>query len=121
MNIGPNEFEEEPQSPENIRFTNVTLDLYPDRRRVKVGIHLTPFKSPPNIEIDVHDASENLVANATIIGVSGPDQDITLHLRGELTAGDYVFFMTLGYQDQEIQDRKEVAFRMPEPENLAKE
>ena len=121
MDIRPFEFDEEPQSPENIRIRNVNLELYPDSRRVKVGIRLTPFITPPNIEIDVHDTSENLVANATMIGASEPNLDITLHLRGELPAGEYALLLTLGYQENENIDRTEVTLHMPESDNLTEE
>ena len=114
MDIPPIEFELEPQSPENIRIRNVKLELYPDRRRVKVGIRLTPFIDPPNIDINVQDASENLVANATIIGASEPELDLTLHLRGEVGVGEYTFHLTLGYQENESIDRSELTLQIPE-------
>jgi hypothetical protein len=113
MEIRPNEFGEEPLSSEDIRFRNVKLTLYPDRRRVKVSMRLTPFISPPNIEIDVRDESDNRVANAVIVGVSGPELDVTLHIRGEVPAGDYRFLLSLGYQEHEDVDQREVILQIP--------
>ena len=114
MEIQPIEFGEEPLSPEEIRFRNVKLTLYPDRHRVKVAMSLTPFISPPNIEIDVRDESDHRVANAVIVGVSGPGLAVTLHLRGEVPAGDYKFLLSLGYQENENVDQREVILQIPE-------
>ena len=121
MEIQPIGFEEEPQAPENVRFREVRLKLYPDGRRVKVGVQITPFITPPNIEINVYDQSEIGVASASIIGPSGPNLEITLHLRGELAAREYEFHLTLGYQENEIVDQKVVMLQLPELDNNLKD
>jgi hypothetical protein len=120
MEILPIGFDEEPQAPENVIFRNVTLNLYPDRRRVKVGIQITSFLTPPNIEIVVEGESETRVASASIIGPSGPNFEITLHLRGELLASEYKFVLTLGHEDNEHVDQKIVMLQMPESDNHLK-
>ena len=114
------DFDEEPLSPENVRFQNVTLNLYPDRRRVKVAIQISPFTSPPNIEIVVQDDSEIIVASASIIGPSSPNFEITLHLRGEHLASEYTVHLTLGYEDNDHVDQEVVSLRMPESDNSLK-
>lgn len=120
MEIQPIGFDEEPQPPENVIFRNVALNLYPDRRRVKVRIQITPFITSPNIEIVVQDDSETRVASASIIEPSGPDFEITLHLRGELLVSEYTFLLSLGHEENEYVDHKVVTLKMPEADNHLK-
>lgn len=120
MDIRPIDFEESPQPPENIRIKNVKLRLFPDRRRVRVSIQLTPFEVPPNIEIDVLDDTKNRVANASIIEIGDPTMEVTIHLRGEVSAGKYSFTFNLGYQDLGEVHSHEVTLHVPDADSHSK-
>ncbi|GIV66778.1 MAG: hypothetical protein KatS3mg047_1171 [Bellilinea sp.] len=58
------------------------VDPREDRQRVRVHARLTPFQKPPNLEFEIRDASETVVASAYIVENIDFDLVITMHLRG---------------------------------------
>jgi hypothetical protein len=114
MDIQFIDFTDESHSPDSIRFRDITVEPYPDGRRVKISFRLTPFQVPPDIEIGAKDSHGQQVASTSIIGVNGPEMSLILHLRGEITGGDYTFFLLLGYHGEEAVDRREITISIPE-------
>ncbi len=112
--VGP---EEVLQPPESVRFLNVFVQSYRDGRRVKIKMEVTPFLQPPDIEIEAYGPSGDRMATASIIEVGSKDLEITLHLRGEISPGEYLCKLWLGYREQETVDYREVAFSVFEADN----
>jgi len=107
-----------PLPPNEVRIRRLAADPYPDGRRVRVTLELTPFLKRPNGEITVFNASGGEVASLSIIETIDPKMEMTIHLRGQETHGDYrvearVFYLEEsetkpGEKEQDLQDRKQV-------------
>jgi hypothetical protein len=71
-----------PLPPDEVRLRSLSAQLYPDRRRVRVSIAITPFLKPPSLELNLTDAGGGLLAHTDIIETMTPQLELTLHLRG---------------------------------------
>lgn len=103
--------------PEEVRIASVRAMLYPDRRRVRVEVTLTPFRERPNLEIALHNGTGQIVSSASAVAVMNFRLAFTLHLRGsDEPAPDYRARVTLYYDDiHSPQDEQET----PLTENAA--
>lgn len=100
--------DEIPLSPEDVKFREVDAEPFPDNRRVRLTINITPFQQPPDMEIAATNQAGQRVTEATIIGVPNKRMSLTVHLRDEVIQGVYRFQFSLGYQDIGIVDRAEL-------------
>ena len=98
MDIFFSEPSETPLPRDEVRLLGLTVEAYPDGRRVLVSIELTPFLEKPNGDIVITNGEGQCVAEACFIGTIVPKFDMTLHLRhssprlGEYTAAVTIFF-----------------------------
>jgi len=101
---------ETPLPRDEVRIIGLKVEAYPDGRRVRVSIELTPFLEKPNGDIVITNGEGQCVAEASFIGTIVPKFDMTLHLRhnnpkmGEYTAEVTIFFTEMiigeGQDDQ---------------------
>jgi hypothetical protein len=104
-----------PKPREDIQLESLDLSPYPDGRRVKVDIAITPFMpmDRPNLEISVTDEYENLVASLSVVETNTPTLDLTVHLKtDEPPRGQYTFQVDLYYDH--IQHSLHKSIRLPE-------
>lgn len=92
---------EVPLPPGEVRFRSVRIDPYPDGRRVKVLLELTPFQVRPNLEISLLDPAGDVAATVHIVEASEPRMALTLHLRHGPHRGIYTARLTLSYPELE--------------------
>lgn len=107
-----------PLPPNEVRIRRLAADPYPDGRRVRVTLELTPFLRRPNGEISIINASGNEVASLSIIETIDPKMEMTVHLRGQETHGDYRVEARIFYLEEpegqpeekevDLQDRKQM-------------
>ena len=89
---------ETPLHRDDVRILDLKAEAYPDGRRVRVSIELTPFLEKPNGDIVITNGEGLCVAEASFIGTIVSNFDMTLHLRhsrqeiGEFTASATIFF-----------------------------
>jgi hypothetical protein len=69
-------------TPAETRITSLTAEPYPDRRRLRVNLEVTPFQTRPYIEVSLADGEHNQVATASIIEPLAWKIEFTMHLRG---------------------------------------
>lgn len=104
---------------DEVILERVSTKPYPDGKRVRVEIDVTPFRERPNIEIEIakpsSDHAAQSVAQASILATMNFRMAFTLHLRGiEDTNGDYTVRVTLYYDDiQAPTDQKTLAMSIP--------
>jgi hypothetical protein len=79
-----------PRPPEEVRIRQFRAEPWPDKRRVRIYLEVTPFLKRPNGEIEIHDADGNEVVSLSIIESIVPKMDLTVHLRGPEPAGTYI-------------------------------
>jgi len=86
--------------PEKVRVEKVSVTPYPDGRRVKVAVELSPFREQPDLDIDILDVDGRAVAGVNVIGVMNFRMAFVLHLRGvEKPEGDYTVRVHLHYPE----------------------
>lgn len=102
-----------PLPHEEVRIRELTAEPWPDRRRVRVSVELTPFQARPNGEINITNEDEEEVASLSFIETIDPKMQFTLHLRTPETTGDYsvnviIFYpiLTNGRELGETQDQE---------------
>ncbi len=95
--------------PEEVRIEQVSAILYPDRRRVRVEVSITPFRERPNLEIVLRNGEGRVVSSASAVAVMNFRLAFTLHLRDRADPSpDYRATVTLYYDDpQAPQDERD--------------
>ncbi len=118
MNIDFFHTDEVPQPKDQIRIESLKALPYPDRRRIFVEIKVTPFQERPNLILVLHDDSDKMVGELTIIETMHSNMEFTVHLRGmEDTTGSYTVSAELFYETRTPpQDRKVEGFVVPPEE-----
>lgn len=115
-----------PQPKENVKITLLKAEVYPDRWRIKIIIHLTPFQVRPNVAVVlVRDTDEGqpaqVVADMTIIETMHKDMEFTMHIRNvDDPEGNYRLKTRL-YYEQNIQapyDAAELQIVIPSFEDI---
>ena len=80
---------EAPLPPDEMRIRSLRAEPYPDGRRVKVLLEVTPFQQRPSFELAIIDDSDREVACASIVEIMLPKIDLVMHLRGRQGGGRY--------------------------------
>ncbi|HZU87322.1 MAG TPA: hypothetical protein VFF78_07550 [Anaerolineaceae bacterium] len=104
-------------SPSEVRFLDLHTEPWPDGKRIKVFIHLTPFQEFPNLEVTIFNSQAEEVAHTSIIENAEEKLVFTMHIRdrnaGEtLEAPQYLLQASLGYPDLPDVDRAETRFTL---------
>lgn len=123
-----------PRPPEEVRIIALKATPWPDGRRVRVSLEITPFQQKPNGELVIIDQGGEEVASLAIIETITPRMEFTIHLKREKPSGVYTALATIYYlpagpdlqapplkQNQEVElstehlvvDRREVEFEIP--------
>ena len=130
MDINFTDLSEVPLPPDEVRIRDFRVDPYPDGKRVRVYLELTPFQKHPSGELFITDLMGDQVATANIIETIDPKMELTMHLRipdpqGEFTARAAIFYtdsledITEGDQiiaapERRVVDEMEIQFEIGE-------
>ena len=90
-----------PLPPEEVRIREFTVEPWPDGRRVRVNVELTPFQKRPNGEINIKNGDGEEVASVSFIETIDPNIQFTMHLRTLETLGEYTITATVFYPNLE--------------------
>ena len=68
--------------PENQEadILEITIEPYPDKRRIKVLFRLSSFSSAPNVSINLTNEDNEILVTANMVNIFNPENEITLHL-----------------------------------------
>ncbi|MCZ7538671.1 MAG: hypothetical protein M5U29_01865 [Anaerolineae bacterium] len=109
--------------PDQVRIERVRAMPYPDRRRIRVEVEVTPFRERPSLEIAICNQAGEVVATASAIDLMAFRVVFTLHLRDGGEAGPGYGVVVLLYYDDPLapQDRHQAPLSPPgspaEPES----
>lgn len=119
-----------PVPPDEVRIREFRAEPYPDARRVRIYLEVSPFQKRPSGEITITDRQGRLAASANIIESMSRKMELTLHLRGAVPAGAMCAAADIFYQDAPAEgdgegaavelperkqvDRMEIEFTLPE-------
>ena len=100
---------------DEIKVEKVTPAPYPDNRRIKVTVEVTPFRERPNLEITILDADGKRVSNTSAIALMNFRSVYVLHLRGLTdTTGSYTVRTQLYYESlDEVQHTLDAQMQLP--------
>jgi hypothetical protein len=93
--------EEIPLPPEEVRILELDVQPYPDNRRVKVFLHITPFQQRPNAELQIENSRGERVASVSVIETIDPRMEFTLHLREAEPGGQYTLLGVVFYTEDD--------------------
>ena len=97
-----------PLPPDEVRIRELRAEPYPDGRRVRILLEITPFQKRPNCEIQVADMDGIVVASLSIIESIDAKMDFTVHLKTDDPTGEFSVSSELYYYEDEDTE--------PEPE-----
>lgn len=84
--------------PEETQIISLGVTPYPDGRRLRVNIDVTPFQKRPYIEVALNNADGEEVASTNIVEPLSWKLEFTMHIRGELH-NPYTLHARLYYPD----------------------
>jgi hypothetical protein len=96
--------------PAEVRFTELRVEPWPDGRRVRVHVSITPFQKNPNLEASITDAAGHEVARVNIIETADVRFVFTMHLRGEEIKGTFTLTANLNYEEVGNVDARSLSF-----------
>jgi hypothetical protein len=105
--------EEIPVPPEKVRIRSLVATLYPDGRRMRVELKLSPFQTSPAIDILAKDDSGKELASTSIIGSDNSDMLLTMHLRTEDIPPQIILQAVVHYPDIGAVDQRDVHVPIP--------
>ncbi|RME90635.1 MAG: hypothetical protein D6770_02090 [Anaerolineae bacterium] len=97
--------------PEEVRILSLGAEPYPDGRRLRVSLEITPFETRPHLEVTLRDPQGEEVSTVSLVEPMAWKLEFTMHLRGAKTAGEYTLLARLYYPPPLDPDR-------PQPINL---
>jgi hypothetical protein len=92
-----------PLPPDEVRIRRFEVNPWPDGRRVRVYLELTPFQKRPNGEIRIINVAGDELASVSIIETMDPKMEFTLHLRGAELVGPCKLFASIFYLEEPTQ------------------
>jgi hypothetical protein len=94
-----------PLPPDEVHIRELRAEPYPDGRRVRILLEITPFQQRPNCEIRVTDENGDEVASLSIIESIDAKMDFTVHLKGEEPFGTFTISCDIYYyEDDQMED-----------------
>ena len=101
-----------PPPQDDIKIISLDAEPYPDGRRVRIKLVLSPFLQGPNGEISLSNQEDEVLTSINIVNIFIPENEFTLHipenksLPGSYTVNVEVFYV----EEEEIEQDGEVQF-----------
>ncbi|MBI3761018.1 MAG: hypothetical protein HY260_04035 [Chloroflexi bacterium] len=104
-----------PVPKEEVRIRRLAARPYPDGRRVRLDIAVTPFQERPNLEFEALDPVGDSVGTMSVIETMDHEFELTLHLRGPEPRGLHTLRATLSYPEGPAPVTAETTFHIKPP------
>lgn len=104
-------------TPEETRITSLSAEPYPDGRRLRVNIEITPFQKRPHLDVTLKDGDGDEVTSASLVEPLNWKIEFTMHIRGELK-NPYTLEADLFYPDGPSAEPQRFTFDVNPPEPL---
>ena len=96
--------------PDEVRFSELRVEQWPDGQRVKVHVGITPFQQRPDLDATIFNSAGEEIANALIIETLENRLVFTMHLQPDSIGQELTLKAVLSYQDIGIVDEGKVSF-----------
>ncbi len=100
--------------PEETRITAVSAKSYPEGRRARVRMEMTPFQKRPHIEVVIVDAEGTECASANFVEPMTFRLEFTMHVRGA-PKNPYMLHARLYYPEGPAAEPVSCSFEMLPP------
>ncbi len=100
--------------PEETKIISLSAQTYPDGRRLRVNIEVTPFQKRPYIEVSLHNAEGDETASTSIVEPLSWKLEFTMHVRGEIK-NPYTLHARLYYPDGPSREPEVFSFDVEPP------
>jgi len=125
-------FSDPPESrlpPEQVRLREVRVTPSDDGRRARIYLEVDPFQKRPDLDLWLHSAAGEEVAQTSIIQTMARKMELTMHIRQPQPGGEYslrvVLYATqlpaepdpsqeMGGIQRQATDEKTIRFTLPE-------
>ncbi len=106
---------EAPLPPDKVRIRVLKAEPWSDSRRVKIYLEVDPFQRRPNAEVQIKNAGDQVIAQASVIESLTRKMEFNLHLRQEQPAGEYIVLARLFYSEPipEPKEGEEIPIQLP--------
>jgi hypothetical protein len=104
--------------PADTRILELRAEPYPDGKRLRIALDLTPFEQKPYLELKLNNTTGEVVAAASIIELVVWRIELTLHIRkrviipgeaiSKIPTGPYQLEAILSYPDLGQIDRRDL-------------
>ena len=98
--------------PADVRFQEVKVEPWPDGKKVRVHVVLTPFIKRPDLSTKILDETGDEVCSADIIQTMDDRMVFTLHLRGETLSTRFTLQINISYEDIGQVDQRSLEFEI---------
>ncbi len=96
--------------PAEVRFVELHTEPWPDGRRVRVHVTITPFQQRPSLEARIVNAQDEEAAHISIIETMENKMVFTMHIRGPIGAEAFRLEARLSYDDLGVIDERSLEF-----------
>lgn len=102
-----------PLPPDQVRFLDLYVEPWEDKKRLKVFVKITQFTTPPNLSFQILDNQDVNLSEVTLIENVDTDIVFTMHLRSQNEQEDLTLKGEIFYSEEIGQvDKKEIAFTL---------
>ncbi len=105
--------------PADTRLLDLRAEPYPDGKRLRVALDLTPFQQKPYLELTLTDLAGEVVAATSIVEPVTCRLELTLHIRkpaaSAATSGEYKLAVILSFPELGEIDRRDLIVEIPSP------
>jgi hypothetical protein len=101
--------------PTEMRFTELRVEPWPDGRRIRVHLTLTPFQQNPNLDVALSDSSGNDSGRVAIIETAEHRIVFTMHIRSAQITGPFTLTANISYPEQGVVAAQTILFEIQPP------
>jgi hypothetical protein len=102
--------------PSEVRVTSLRAEPWPDGRRIRVLVTVTPFLERPDLSAYIYDSAGEEVSTVHIVETMDVRMAFTMHIRSPEVKGRYTLTATLSYENVGEVDRQSIEFDTEESE-----
>jgi len=102
--------------PSEVRVTSLRAEPWPDGRRIRVLVTVTPFLERPDVTAFIYDEAGEEVSTINIVETMDVRMAFTMHIRSPQVSGRYTLSVALSYQAAGEVDRQSIQFETEENE-----
>ena len=107
----------EQMAPADTRLLNLIAEPYPDGKRLRVVVDLTPFQQKPYLALTLTNTVGEVISSSSVIEPVAYQLEFTLHIRkpDTFSGGKYKLAVFLSFPDLGEIDRRELTIEIPSP------